>query len=165
MTPGLPSRRPGSDPWSASDRPDEDPPDGLLSMDGIDRWVLSALPPQPDRVPYVRRQASAVLRLWHLDDLVWSVQMLLGELAGNAVRHARTLFTVSLTWDGRVLRGAVTDANPLPPEPRIDPPADEPGGRGLFLVAMIANGWGFEARYHGKTVWFELRPPPPSAAA
>ena len=140
-------------------------PDGLLSMDGFARWVLSAVAPHSDRVPYVRRQAAAVLHLWELDDLSWPVQLLLGELAGNAVRHARTIFNVSLAWDGHVLRGEVTDANPQPPKPRIDPPADEPGGRGLLLVAMIADRWGYEGHYHGKTVWFELKPPQPSAAA
>ena len=33
-------------------------------MDGFSRWILSAIPAVPDRVPYVRRQAVAVLELW-----------------------------------------------------------------------------------------------------
>jgi hypothetical protein len=84
-------------------------------MDGFARWLLSAVTPEAERVPYVRRQAAAVLRLWRLDRVTAAVELLMDELAGNAVRHARTPFSVTLTWDGHTLRGEVTDVNPLPP--------------------------------------------------
>jgi anti-sigma regulatory factor (Ser/Thr protein kinase) len=127
-------------------------------MDGFARWLLSAVTPQAERVPYVRRQTAAVLRLWGLDDVAWAVELLVDELAGNAVRHARTPFSVTLTWDGRALRGEVTDVNPVPPQPRLSADPDEPGGRGLLLVSQVADRWGFEGHSRGKTVWFELHP-------
>jgi anti-sigma regulatory factor (Ser/Thr protein kinase) len=133
-------------------------PDGRLTMDGFARWLLSTVPPQPERVPYVRRQAAAVLRLWRLDEVAAEVELLVDELAGNAVRHARTPFSVTLTWDGRTLRGEVTDVNPLPPQPRLATTPDELGGRGLLLVIGMADRWGFEGHSRGKTVWFELYP-------
>jgi hypothetical protein len=92
----------------------DDKPDGKLTMDGFARWVLSAVDPDPARVPYLRHQAGLVLHLWRLDDVAWTVELLLTELASNVVRHARTLFNVGMVWDGHTLRGEVTDANPVP---------------------------------------------------
>ncbi len=132
-------------------------PDGKMTMDGFARWVLSAVDPNPDRVPYLRHQAGLVLHLWRLDETAWTTELLLTELASNVVRHARTLFSVGMTWDGRTLRGEVTDANPAPPRPEDHQPGrDESSGRGLVLVGQIATRWGCEQRYHGKTVWFEI---------
>lgn len=131
-------------------------------MDGFARWLLSTVPPEPERVPYVRRQVVAVLQLWQLDeDVAGLVELLVDELAGNAVRHARTPFSVTLVWDGRTLRGEVTDVNPAPPQPKLGTGLDELGGRGLLLVSRLADRWGFEGHTHGKTVWFELRPQAP----
>ena len=148
--PHAPSR--GQDPASPA------LPDGRLMMDGFARWLLSAVAPEPERVPYVRRQAASVLHLWSLGDVAGTVELLVDELAGNAVRHARTPFSVTLTWDGRTLRGEVTDVNPVPPQPRLSMEADELGGRGLLLVSQVADRWGFEGHSRGKTVWFELYP-------
>ncbi|MET8249472.1 ATP-binding protein [Streptomyces sp. NPDC005202] len=56
------------------------------------------------------------------------------------------------------LRIAVTDANEALPQPRRPSPDDESGGRGLTLVAALADEWGAEPRACGigKTVWFLL---------
>jgi anti-sigma regulatory factor (Ser/Thr protein kinase) len=135
----------------------DDKPDGKLTMDGFARWVLSAVDPDPARVPYLRHQAGLVLHLWRLDDVAWTVELLLTELASNVVRHARTLFNVGMVWDGHTLRGEVTDANPVPPEPEDRSEPDGTGGRGLMLVEELADRWGFDERCHGKTVWFEIK--------
>jgi len=125
-------------------------------MDGYGRWILPAVQPEPGRVPYLRHQADMVLHLWHLDDVAGDVELLLTELASNVVRHARTLFNVGLVWDGRTLRGEITDANPEPPQEQDDPAADRLGGRGLFLVDQLAQRWGYDQHRYGKTVWFEV---------
>lgn len=132
-------------------------PDGRMTMDGFARWILSAVPAVADRVPYVRQQVGRVLALWQLDDLAPVVELLLTELVGNAVRHARTPFSVMMRWNGRALRCEVTDANPLPPSPQgeVDPLAT--GGRGLLLVDQLATAWGTELVPQGKTVWFDLK--------
>jgi anti-sigma regulatory factor (Ser/Thr protein kinase) len=148
-SPGAPASRQGRD---------SPLPDGRLTMDGFARWLLSAVTPDAERVPYVRRQAAAVLHLWRLDRVTAAVELLVDELAGNAVRHARTPFSVTLTWDGHTLRGEVTDVNPLPPQPKHSSPPDDLGGRGLLLVSRLADRWGFEGHSRGKTVWFELDP-------
>jgi hypothetical protein len=136
------------------------PPDGRLLMDGFSRWILSAVDAVPERVPYVRRQVQAVLALWELEDLGWAAELIVTELAANVVRHARTLFTVGLFWNGRVLHGEVSDANPVPPVQLsgVGLELDQTGGRGLLLVGEIADRWGVERHQRGKTVWFELLP-------
>jgi hypothetical protein len=66
-------------------------------------------------VPYVRRQAAAVLALSELNQLVTGVELLLTDLVTNVVRHARTPFTVILAWTGRTLRCEVSDVKTEPP--------------------------------------------------
>jgi serine/threonine-protein kinase RsbW len=98
-----------------------------------------------------------VLDLWRVDaGLTWAVELLLTELATNGLRHARTPFTITLTWDGHLLRGEVTDANPQPlrVQPEVSPEALS--GRGLLLVSEIATAWGVDMHQHGKTVWFSI---------
>ncbi len=127
-------------------------------MDGFARWILSAVTTHPERVPYVRRQAAAVLHLWDLDDLAWPVELVVTELAANVVRHARTLFSVGLFWNGSVLHGEVSDANPVLPVPQLESNHERTGGRGLLLVAEIADRWGVARHQRGKAVWFEFAP-------
>jgi anti-sigma regulatory factor (Ser/Thr protein kinase) len=124
-------------------------------MDGFARWVLPSVEPRPERVPYLRHQVRRVLQLWHLESLAWRVELVVTELTTNAVRHARTLFTVAMTWDGRRLRIEVSDAHPVP---RDQPSPDPLGGRGLLLVEQIADRWGYDPHERGKTIWCEMTP-------
>jgi anti-sigma regulatory factor (Ser/Thr protein kinase) len=125
-------------------------------MDGFARWVLSPIQPQTDRVTYVRQQAALVVHLWDLDHVRYRVELLITELATNATRHARTPYSVGLSLTGSELRGEVTDANPLPPHVDEEATADATGGRGLRLVNEVADAWGYDRHYYGKTVWFVL---------
>jgi len=116
----MPARQP------ASARNPAPMPDGRLLMDGFARWILTDVEPRADRVRYVREQTLIVLDLWRVHaELTWAVELLLTELATNALRHARTPFTVILTWDGHLLRGEVTDTNPQPlrVQPEVSPEA------------------------------------------
>ena len=58
----------------------------------------------------------------------------------------------------------MADANDALPTPREASPDDE-SGRGLTLVAALADGWGAEPRPGGigKSVWLELKADPPDA--
>jgi anti-sigma regulatory factor (Ser/Thr protein kinase) len=128
-------------------------------MNGFARWVLPGLEPHPERVPYLRRQVDRVLKLWHLEDLAWRAELVVTELATNAVRHARTLFTVAMTWDGRRLRIEVSDAQPVPPRTVQEAPSpDATGGRGLLLVEQLSDRWGYHPHERGKTIWCDLLP-------
>jgi anti-sigma regulatory factor (Ser/Thr protein kinase) len=77
--------------------------------------------------------------------------LLVSELTTNAVLHARTECTIEADFTSPV---SVIDA--MPGE---IPPADgsrEHHGRGLELVASIADRWGVTQTHGGKAIWFTL---------
>jgi len=86
-------------------------------------------------------------------DAVADLRIVLDELAGNAMRHARPPceLTVSLR-DGRVLV-EVADSSADLARPRD---VYGGGGRGLALIGAIARRWGQIPRAGGKVVWAEL---------
>ncbi len=57
--------------------------------------------------------------------------------------------------DERV-RVEVMDASPKMSFRPLSPVADGLPGRGLVIVAALADDWGVEPRGVGKAVWFEL---------
>ena len=107
-----------------------------------------------------RRFVTATLTGWGRSDFVDAAAVIVTELASNAVLHAGTEFTVSLSpaADGSV-RVAVRDASPELPRPRQATSVDR-SGRGLRLVAAFAVGWGADPLPDGKIVWARLGPRP-----
>ena len=88
------------------------------------------------------------------------VALLVSELAANAVRHARTGFRLSVAmWADRT-RVELSDGSGVPPKFPQGPGDGEPCGRGLTLVAALADSFGCTPTFTGKTVWFETRFPP-----
>ena len=77
------------------------------------------------------------------------------ELAANAVLHARTAFTVSVSHLPQAVRISVQDRAPL----NDRPPAARPG-HGLHMVAQVAARWAVDPLLDGKVVWAELPAPP-----
>ena len=112
--------------------------------------------PRPQLVAYVRHQVRLVLELWNVPDLALPIEILVSELATNAVRHARTPFSVTVLWDGFRVRLEVGDASPNGLRPRLARYLDREGGRGLLLVDAVADEWGVDFYGDGKTVWLTL---------
>lgn len=107
-----------------------------------------------------RRFVDDVLRGWGHVALLPEAELVVSELATNAVVHTGQRFTVSLnrTGENRV-RIAVTDASPATPTMRgSDPYATN--GRGIRIVAAVAQEWGVDESPDGKTVWAVLAPRP-----
>jgi anti-sigma regulatory factor (Ser/Thr protein kinase) len=120
--------------------------------------------------------AMTEIRAWHLPpDVTERAELLVAELASNAVRHGRVQgrdFRLRLhiapgspaaPAASAALRIEVTDARgerlPAPARPVADGP--EGGGHGLVLVATYADRWGCEpCPPGGKTVWAEVDLPP-----
>ncbi|WP_435614523.1 ATP-binding protein [Streptomyces coelicoflavus] len=94
------------------------------------------------------------------DDSTTTVSLLIAELTANAALHGRVRgrnARLALTLTSTVLRIEVTDARG-DRRPAPIPPADMGGesGRGLLLVATLADAWGWEPYPPGgKTVWAE----------
>ncbi|HVE47186.1 MAG TPA: SpoIIE family protein phosphatase [Acidimicrobiales bacterium] len=119
------------------------------------------LPVHPSSSGKARRFVSGVLRSWRMPEITGgAIELLTSELTTNAVRHARSSFTVVVRYSGDRVRIEVDDSSPLAPEPRI-PSDEDPGGRGLILVEALAEEWGVTSLPVGKRVWFEVLVPPP----
>lgn len=96
------------------------------------------------------------LRDWGADDaLLRDAELVLSELATNAVIHARTAFSVAARRGRSGLRISVRDSSPVWPTVN-DPGPSVPSGRGLRVVSGLATSWGAEVTPEGKTVWAEL---------
>jgi len=99
----------------------------------------------------------SVIALWGLSQYADTVELLVSELVGNAVRHtgART-FGLRMQRRRGWIRIEVRD--PSRALPCLLPVRDlDVSGRGLFLVDTLSDRWGVDLQPRGKTTWFELR--------
>jgi anti-sigma regulatory factor (Ser/Thr protein kinase) len=111
-------------------------------------------------VGLARRELHTTMTRWSLDLLADSAAVVLSELMTNAVCHAhvspgREIETrFLLVADG--IRIEVHDAAAQLPQLHA-PSANADDGRGLFLVAAMADDWGVTERIGvGKAVWAVL---------
>ncbi len=103
-----------------------------------------------------RHFAVAAVRRLGAADLSDDAALVVTELAANAVRHAGSGFTLTLSCQPEVLRISVRDTRPLPPGPAAAALPPEPL-HGLGAVDVLASRWGVEPLGHaGKSVWVEL---------
>ncbi|MBE7188013.1 SpoIIE family protein phosphatase [Jatrophihabitans endophyticus] len=89
-----------------------------------------------------------------------NAELLVSELATNALRYGAPPVLLDVRIVGRGIAVTVTDSGPDRPvlaDGRPDP--TRPSGRGMLIVAALADDWGVTPRPNGgKGVWFELRP-------
>lgn len=151
------------------------------------------LPAETFAAGAARRFAADRCRGWGLQLLCEDVVLTVSELVTNAVLHAASSTTVTMSLTGECLEVAVRDDSPRPPvvrPPRRDLEADielliaravedppdpyapawqvgESGsiaaGRGMLIVDAIADEWGVTQRSDGKEVWFRLASPTESS--
>lgn len=131
---------------------------------GFGRWRLTSklpLGPLPSAVPCARLHAKHIFREWNLAHVADDAELIVSELMTNALKAARPLPDVQpiilhLQASDEYLMIQVWDALPAGPAPR--PHAiDAETGRGLEIVTLLSDRWGF---YHpaggGKVVWAAL---------
>jgi anti-sigma regulatory factor (Ser/Thr protein kinase) len=104
-----------------------------------------------------RRFIVETLERWGREDLLDDAALVVTELATNAVVHARSDFIVALSSDGGRVRVEVRDANPAVPIVRDTAGTTGTSGRGLLLIAALADRWGTQLTGDGKIVWAEFR--------
>ncbi|MPY58469.1 ATP-binding protein [Streptomyces spongiae] len=137
----------------------------LLDVASPDRSHWLDLPARRSSVRAARHSMSARLTAWRLPgELCADVELLVSELATNAVRHtgsARFLCGIGLIPDG-CLRLEVHDQDGTGRGlPRCEPGPDDESGRGLLLVREIADAWGVDRSLltGGNAVWATLAAP------
>ncbi|MFJ9030032.1 ATP-binding protein [Streptomyces sp. NPDC102274] len=116
------------------------------------------LPREPESAATARRLVRTACAAWELEELTEDGALIVSELVANAVQHARreSIRVVIDRPGGACVRIGVVDFSKVLPEPKV-PDDDEEGGRGLALVAELADHWGTEPLPWGKRVWAELR--------
>lgn len=103
-------------------------------------------------VPDARAAARRQLDEWGVDtEDAFTTELVVSELVANALRYGAPPYRLRLILDGR-LTCEVRDAGDSVPHLKHARTVDE-GGRGLFIVASVADGWGIRYHAQGKTVW------------
>lgn len=114
--------------------------------------------PRPSAVREARAEVRRQLEGWgfaDLDDVADVAELLVSELATNALLHSTGSFRLTLSAAHGILRCEVRDAGRRVPTVVVDAGGSE-NGRGMFLVEALARRWGCHQDGTGKTVWFEL---------
>ncbi|MEU3741271.1 ATP-binding protein [Streptomyces sp. NPDC032198] len=126
------------------------------------------------RLSSTPRGARLARRLtrYHLDgwgipydsELSDAVEAIVAELAANAVTHGRVPgrdFELRLALHAHTLRIEVSDTlSERRPSGVTELPVPEAAsGRGLVIVAALADVWGVVGRDVGKTVWADVTAP------
>ncbi|MDR6979608.1 serine phosphatase RsbU (regulator of sigma subunit)/anti-sigma regulatory factor (Ser/Thr protein kinase) [Streptomyces sp. 3330] len=122
-----------------------------LGAGQVATWELAA---EPAAVARARSEVSRQLSDWGLEQLGFTAELIVSELVTNAIRYGRPPVRLRLIHD-RALLCEVSDGSSTTPHLRRARVFDE-GGRGLLLVAQLAERWGTRHARRGKTVWAEL---------
>lgn len=104
-------------------------------------------------IPAARDFVRATLRSWRLEAMTETVELVVSELATNAVLHARSDFTVRLTGHpvGSLLL-EVLDESAKAPQHKVSS-MTAVTGRGLSLIQRLSSAWGVDVLSRGKSVW------------
>ncbi|MGW1295870.1 ATP-binding protein [Streptomyces sp. NPDC002533] len=114
-----------------------------------------AFRPDPRWVSETRRTTTAFLRRVTLPEaLVKDVVLAVSELVTNAVVHGDGDICLRVSADGREVRVSVSDQNP-DRAVLVEAEADHESGRGVLLVAAVAQAWGSS----GAETWCSFRLP------
>ncbi|MGV9407945.1 SpoIIE family protein phosphatase [Streptomyces sp. NPDC003674] len=122
----------------------------VLGADRVAEWQV---PSDPAAVAEVRASVVRQLDDWGLTELSFTTELILSELVTNAIRYGRGPIGVRLLRE-RTLICEVSDGSTTSPHLRYAASTDE-GGRGLFLVAQLADRWGTRYTPNGKIIWAE----------
>jgi PAS domain S-box-containing protein len=116
-----------------------------------DRIVCWDLPADPAVVADARARAARQLEAWGLEEITFKTELLVSELVTNAIRHAQEPIQLRMILNG-VLSCEVFDGSSSAPQLRRADRYDE-DGRGLMLVAQLAERWGTRHTATGKVIW------------
>lgn len=114
----------------------------------------------PDAAARARREAVQQLGRAASEEVRWRCVLLVSELVGNVVRHARKASGIELRVHrhyGRVHVSVSDDGEGEGGEVAARSASDTAEcGRGLALVAALALRWGTTPLPRGTRVWFDL---------
>jgi anti-sigma regulatory factor (Ser/Thr protein kinase) len=104
-------------------------------------------------VQNTREFVASTLAGWAVpQSLSADIVLLASELVANAVLHARPPIELRMRRTANTVIVEVVDSAPFLPR-KLRPTADDERGRGLQLVALLADRWGARPTTGGKAVW------------
>ncbi|MFI1255027.1 ATP-binding protein [Streptomyces netropsis] len=120
-------------------------------------WGLPFLA-EPKRVAPLRRTVRLHLTRWGLPALVDAAELCVTELVTNVITHVgvRTPTWIAVSMNVTHVRVEVSDPDAATRPKPLRPSSTQENGRGLSLVAAVADRWGVSPNDHGKTTWCEL---------
>ncbi|WP_308297320.1 MULTISPECIES: serine/threonine-protein phosphatase [unclassified Streptomyces] len=136
-------------------RPSDDATLLVVRTRALDAGHIATLdiPSDPAAVAGARSFASRQLAVWRLEELSFTTELMVSELVTNAIRYGRSPVQLRLILQS-TLTCEVFDAGSTAPHLRRARTFDE-GGRGLLLVAQLAERWGTRHTREGKVIWAE----------
>ncbi|MFE2463474.1 SpoIIE family protein phosphatase [Streptomyces sp. NPDC059402] len=114
------------------------------------RWSLRD---DPRAAGLARQHVREQLAAWGMDHLIPTTELLVSELVGNVVRHAKGPIGLRLLYDTELIC-EVYDGSLTMPRIRRATDTDE-GGRGLQLITALSRRWGTRYTANGKCIWTE----------
>lgn len=134
-----------------------DATDAVREVCGLHSDVIATrgFPPERDSVRAARHFAVGLVDQGNFKETAEDVAIVVTELAANAVLHALSGFTLTISQSPAAVRIAVRDNSPLVSR-REGRPFDIHTGHGLSVVAQLTRAWDVEPLPDGKIVWAEL---------
>ncbi|MFI8813230.1 MULTISPECIES: SpoIIE family protein phosphatase [unclassified Streptomyces] len=123
----------------------------LLDPGHVADWDV---PDDPTAVSGIRAEAARVVKGWGLEDVAYTMELIVSELVTNAIRYGSPPIRLRLLHDDDSLICEVADDSSTAPHVRRAATTDE-GGRGLFIIARLAHRWGTRYTARGKVIWAE----------
>ncbi|WP_431953269.1 SpoIIE family protein phosphatase [Actinacidiphila sp. bgisy167] len=117
-----------------------------------DRVLTRVLPAGAEAAPLARGAVRRRLAAWGVgEETAFTTELIVSELVGNAVRYGAPPLRLRMVLE-QMLTCEVSDTAVGAPHVKHARTVDE-NGRGLFIVAGLADQWGVRYRGQGKTVW------------
>jgi len=104
---------------------------------------------------YARRWMAEQCSTWGCDDLADTASLIVSELVTNVFLHAGTACTIEADFAHPELTVAVSDGHSAELYVR-QASATAEHGRGLAIVASLADTWGVDHQRADKSVWFTV---------
>ena len=111
--------------------------------------------PRLDAAAVARRYVRARLAAWGLDELTDPVLLLTSELVTNGLLHSGAPLVLSVERDGVGVLVDLADGSSVPPVKRRQS-STAMTGRGVQLLDLVADSWGWTPTDTGKRVWFRV---------
>jgi anti-sigma regulatory factor (Ser/Thr protein kinase) len=122
------------------------------------QWRASVDVPADRYGPRAARQVVvALLDVWDLRELAADAELVVSELVTNAYRHAPGTDRFELEVIGRADGVWISLVDGSPTRPVVhELSRDRVTGRGMALVAALADRWGADDLAGGKRIWADL---------